>query len=226
MGMNSDPSGSDTRARRPESHTEAAAVSPESEVRAIVTYGDPVLEERTRVVRRRSPAIRQLLDELAATRAAAPGVGLAATQVGESLRVCVALSKDEELRLVNPKIVRQRGAVEGIEGCLSLPRLQGTVVRPEQVVVKAHTEDLKPLTINAEGFLARVLCHEVDHLDGRLFVNRVDPDSLHWAVPDEEEESGYRAVPTSLDDALRALVEMRQRGDSCPAPVIQALEKT
>jgi peptide deformylase len=197
----------------------------EAKVRPIVTYGDPVLQQRTRLVRERSPQIGRLLDELTATRIAAPGVGLAAPQVGEALRVCVALYEDEELRLVNPKIVRRKGATEGTEGCLSLPGLQGTVVRPAEVVVQAHTESLKPITVKAEGFFARILCHEVDHLDGRLFVERADPESLHWTVPDEESESGYRTIATSLEEALEAFVKMRRRGESCPEPVRQALAK-
>lgn len=182
----------------------------------VVTYGDPVLREKTKALRRADRDVLALLDDMLETVREAPGVGLAATQVGRSIRVAVVLYEDQELRLVNPKIVERRGEVEGLEGCLSLPTLQGVVIRPEAVVVQALTERMRSRKIKAEGFLARILCHEIDHLDGRLFIDRADPYSLHWIVPDEEAEEGYRREPTTLEQVLEAFEKMRAEGRRFP----------
>lgn len=188
----------------------------------VVTYGDPALRRKARALRRASPDLPKLLDDMVDTVQEAPGVGLAAPQVGRSVRAIVVVYEEDELRLVNPRITRRRGSVEGIEGCLSLPALQGVVTRPEAVTVKALTERMRPQVIEAEGFLARIVCHEIDHLDGRLFVDRADPDSLHWVVPDEEAEEGYRREPTGLEEALSALEEMRAEGRRLPRAVSEA----
>ena len=179
----------------------------------ILTYGAPVLRRRAKAVNRVDDEVRELLEQMVETTRAAPGLGLAAPQVGQSVRAIVVLVEEDEYRLVNPKIIKREGAVEGIEGCLSIPGLQGEVVRPERVTVKALTANSRPVTVPAEGLLARVLCHEIDHLDGILFTDRADPDSLHWIIRDESEEGGFRKEPVSLDEALQALLEKRWPGE-------------
>lgn len=188
----------------------------------IATYGDPVLRRKARALRKADQDLPKLLDDMLHTIEDAPGVGLAAPQVGRLVRALVARHEDDELRMVNPKIVQRRGEVVGVEGCLSLPALQGLVARPEAVVVKALTERMRPYTVEADGFLARVICHEIDHLDGRLFVDRADPHSLQWIVPDQEAEKGYRLQPTTLEEALAALEEMRAEGRRLPRVVSEA----
>jgi peptide deformylase len=172
--------------------------------------GSPVLRKKARAIRKADPSIARLLDDMVETMDQAPGVGLAAPQVGQSVRVIVAHVEEDLYRLVNPRVVKRDGAVEGLEGCLSLPSLQGVVVRPERVEVKALSERMRPMTIEAEGFIARVLCHEIDHLDGTLFIDRADPDSLHWIMKDEESEDGLRREPTTLEEALESFEELRR----------------
>ncbi|MFQ6096746.1 MAG: peptide deformylase [Armatimonadota bacterium] len=173
--------------------------------------GSPVLRKKAKAVRKADKSLSRLLGDMLETMDSAPGVGLAAPQVGRSVRAIVARVEEEEHRLVNPRVVKRQGQVEGMEGCLSLPGLQGLVVRPERVVVKALTERMRPIEVEAEGFLARVLCHEIDHLDGILFTDRADPDSLYWLVPDEESEDGFRREPTTLEEALAEFEQMRRQ---------------
>ena len=175
----------------------------------ILLYGNPMLRRKARAVRRADASTIALLDDMMAAMEAAPGVGLAAPQVGVPLQIIVAVLDDADYRLVNPKIVHRAGLIEGTEGCLSLPSLYGTVERAEAVTVRALTERMKPVTIQAEGFLARVLSHEIDHLSGKLFIDLADEETLHWVVTDEQEESGYRRVPTTLAEATERLERLR-----------------
>lgn len=169
-----------------------------------------MLRKRARSLRRADKSTIALLDDMMQTLQEAPGVGLAAPQVGQPLRTIVALVDELDYRLINPKIVRRAGSVEGTEGCLSLPALYGTVERPEAVTVKALTEKMKPVTIRAEGFLARVLAHEIDHLSGKLFIDRAIEESLHWLVPDDQEENGYRRAPTTIAEAAERFDRLRK----------------
>ncbi|MFQ5809464.1 MAG: peptide deformylase [Armatimonadota bacterium] len=176
----------------------------------ILIYGNPMLRRRARSLRRADKSTIALLDDMMHTMRQAPGVGLAAPQVGQALRIIVAAVDELDYRLINPKIVRRAGSVEGTEGCLSLPALYGTVERPEAVTVKALTERMKPVTIRAEGFLARVLSHEIDHLSGKLFIDQAIEESLHWLVPDDQEESGYRSVRTTVAEATERFDRLRK----------------
>jgi peptide deformylase len=176
----------------------------------ILIYGNPMLRKRARALRRADKSTVALLDDMMQTMQDAPGVGLAAPQVGVSERIIVALVEDEDYRLINPKVVRRTGSAKGTEGCLSLPSLYGTVERPEAVTVKALTEKMKPVTIRAEGFLARVLCHEIDHLSGKVFVDRADEDSLYWLLHDDQEEDGCRSVPATLAEVVERFERLRK----------------
>lgn len=159
-------------------------------VRRIVTYGDPVLRQKAKKVHRVDPYIRQLVQDLVDTVQEARGAGLAAPQIGVPLRAIVT-NVDDTLRVVlNPEIVDQSAEeVEAEEGCLSIPGWYGPVVRKERVTVRGLGRTGRPLKIKAEGWEARAFQHEVDHLNGVLFIDRMDDRSrLHKVESQEEEE--------------------------------------
>ena len=183
--------------------------------RDILFCGDPVLRKKAKRVSEITDGILQLLDDMAQTMIEAPGLGLAAPQVGESVRAIVcredATDEAEVLCLLNPRVVRTEGEVEAIEGCLSLPTLQGLVTRSELVVVEAMTPAGEIRRIEAGEMLARALQHEIDHLNGVLFLDRVDEDTLGWMIPDEDEEDGYRLEPATVQEVLDRFEQMRKR---------------
>ncbi len=185
-------------------------------VRKILICGDPVLRRKAERVREVDDSIRQLLDDMVETMREAPGIGLAAPQVGESVRCIVALEHtgdegEKVYKLVNPRVRGRGGEQTGYEGCLSLPTLHGEVTRPEWVVVSAQDESGQHVKVEATGLLARCLLHEIDHLDGVLFVDRAEPGSLKWAVPDEREEDGFRWEPAPLEEVMAAFERLRRR---------------
>lgn len=148
-------------------------------VREIVLLGDPILREEARDVEAFDDGLRDLVDDMFETMAAAEGAGLAAPQVGVPLRVLVADVRGQEgpearTALVNPRIVEASSETDReVEGCLSIPGVSEVVTRPSRVVVEGVDPEGEPLRIEAEGLYARVLQHEVDHLDGVLFIDRV-----------------------------------------------------
>lgn len=146
----------------------------------IVKYPEPVLSEPTEPVERFDDELRGLAKDMVDTMYAAPGIGLAAPQVGRSERICVIdLSVGEEpddlLVLVNPRVVEAVGEQREEEGCLSFPDVLLTVPRPERVVVEAQDLDGNSFRVEGDELLARCLHHEIDHLDGVLFLQRVSP---------------------------------------------------
>ncbi|NLM53029.1 MAG: peptide deformylase [Firmicutes bacterium] len=143
-------------------------------IRKIRKNQDPVLREKAKAIKKITPPILKLLDDMAETMYAANGVGLAAPQIGISKRLVVIDVQDENglLKLINPVITDKKGAEVAIEGCLSFPGLAGEVERAEEVIVKALDPEGKELVIAATGLLARALQHEIDHLDGILFLDR------------------------------------------------------
>lgn len=147
-------------------------------IRRIVKFGDPVLSTPTREVVRIDDEIRLLVRDMIETMYAAPGVGLAANQVGVGLRVAVidvtaGQESDHVIVLINPRVIEQEGKQREEEGCLSIPGYTELVQRPARAVVTAL--DLEGRQFTMEGFelLARAFCHETDHLDGRLFIERL-----------------------------------------------------
>ncbi len=147
-------------------------------VRPIVLYPDPVLRRPALPVERFDAELEQLISDLAETMYAAPGVGLAAPQVGVELRVAVVdpspgTSESKLHVLVNPTIVDSEGRQSGDEGCLSIPGLTDRVDRPESIRIAGFTLAGEPVALAASGFLARAFCHEIDHLDGILFFDRL-----------------------------------------------------
>jgi peptide deformylase len=149
-------------------------------VRPIVLYPDPVLLKPTRKVEQVDDSIRELVHDMNETMVAAPGIGLAANQVGVGLRVCVVdLSAGEtpgELHVfINPEIRAAEGAEVGEEGCLSFPDVLIDIERGFRITVDALDLDGKPFTLAADGLLARAIQHECEHLDGHTFLRNVSP---------------------------------------------------
>lgn len=131
--------------------------------------GDPVLRQKAKPVKKINQSVRKLLDDMAETMRAAPGIGLAAPQVGISKRIVVIDVGDGLYELINPEITRRSGQTRSWEGCLSIPGYVGLVERSEQVTVKATDRHGKQYWIEADGLLAICLQHELDHLDGILY---------------------------------------------------------
>jgi peptide deformylase len=147
-------------------------------VRTILHYPDPRLREKAKPVAEITPAIQKLVDDMAETMYAAPGVGLAATQIGEPHRVFVIdTANDDEpsnLRVfINPEIVGRDGEVTWEEGCLSFPTVVEEIDRAEKVRVRALDRDGKPFELDCDGLLAVAVQHELDHLDGVLMIDRM-----------------------------------------------------
>jgi len=147
-------------------------------IRPILKYGDSVLHEKARVVDAITPDIDRLVNDMIETMYAAPGVGLAAPQVGEPLRIFVvdiSIGRDPNglMVLVNPEFLERDGMQLEDEGCLSVPGFNATVVRPVRAVIKALDRDGHERRLEADGLLARAFQHEMDHLEGTLFVDRL-----------------------------------------------------
>jgi len=141
--------------------------------------GDPMLKKKCRPVAEITPEIKQLAADMLETMYSAPGVGLAASQVGVPVRMCVIDIKPEGKRLpivlINPRIITKKGAVTEEEGCLSLPGIVARVRRPGEVTVEGVNDKGFPVSVSGQGILSRVLQHELDHLDGKVFI-----DYLNW----------------------------------------------
>ena len=142
-------------------------------IRNIVKVGDDVLRKICRTQMTFDEKLWSLLDDMAETMYKAEGVGLAAPQVGILRRVCVVDVGDGLIELINPVITEKSGCQKGNEGCLSVPDRFEEVTRPNKVTVKAQNRMGENIEIKAEGFLARAFCHEIDHLDGILYIDRV-----------------------------------------------------
>ena len=155
--------------------------------RSIVRLGeDDILRKHCRAVERFDGRLAALLDDMAETMYAANGAGLAAPQVGILKRAVVVDAGSGLIELVNPEIIRAEGARVGVESCLSVPDRCGTVERPEKVAVRAQNRRGEPIEITGEGFLAVALCHEIDHLDGVLYIDRMIEDVTDRYEQDEE----------------------------------------
>ena len=138
----------------------------------IVKVGDDTLRKVCRPVDKITPRILTLLDDMAETMHAADGVGLAAPQVGVLRRIVVIETEPGQLiELINPKIIAYSGSQEGTEGCLSVPGKYGTVTRPMHVTVRALNRKGETFDITGSELLARAFCHELDHLDGKLYID-------------------------------------------------------
>jgi peptide deformylase len=164
-------------------------------IRRIFTSEDPVLRRKAKKVKKIDASTQKLIDDMVETMRDAPGVGLAAPQVGVSLRVIVVelpedkeeLQSSAELQLVNPEIITSDGEQTGEEGCLSIPGYVGLVKRKMNVTVKGLNRKGREVKVKASGYLARVLQHEIDHIDGILFTDRLSsPEDLFRLGDDKE----------------------------------------
>lgn len=142
-------------------------------IRVIRKDNDELLRKKSRKVEKVDKRIKVLLDDMAETMYEADGVGLAAPQVGVLRRVVVIDIGEGLIKLVNPEIISYSGEYIDVEGCLSVPGVHGEVKRPQSVIVKALNEKGEDIEIHGEGLLARALCHEIDHLNGVLFTDKV-----------------------------------------------------
>ena len=156
-------------------------------IRNIRVDGDDVLRKECKLVDKMTDRTRTLIADMYDTMYEANGVGLAAPQVGILKRIVVIdVCDGEAYTLINPVIVSMDGEQTGEEGCLSLPGLSGQVTRPNHVVCKALDIDMNEITVEGEGLLARAICHELDHLDGILYKDKVEG-NLHRVDLEEEE---------------------------------------
>ncbi len=172
-------------------------------MRDILGFDQPVLREKAKKVSRVDGSIVRLLDDLAETMYAAPGAGLAANQIGVPLRVCVVKGDDNQhWGLVNPLLVKGAGEQVGYEGCLSYPGWVGEVARYESVVVKGLNRKGREVRIKSAGFTARAFQHELDHLDGILFTDRLTDLATLRRV--EEFEARLESETHEQAEALRA----------------------
>lgn len=159
-------------------------------VRQIREMGDDVLTKECRPVKEMTPHISELIDDMFETMYDANGVGLAAPQVGVLKRIVVidvGGEESEPLCLINPVITEKDGAQTGYEGCLSVPGKTGTVTRPNHVVCRALDRDMKEIEVEGTELLARAICHELDHLDGKLYVELVEGELLDTASDEDDE---------------------------------------
>jgi peptide deformylase len=163
-------------------------------IRPILVVGNPVLRQKAKKISQIDRPIQKLIDDMIETMKVAPGVGLAAPQIGVPLRLAVIYVDDKITVIVNPEIVKRTGEVELDEGCLSVPGFWGRVDRAERVSVKALDRHGKELRIrDAEGLFAQALQHEIDHLDGYLYIDRMDGlEKLQRSEPLRKREADAR----------------------------------
>lgn len=158
-------------------------------VRIVREEGDEILRKKSREVERVDDRIRDLLDDMVDTMHKYNGVGLSAVQVGILKRLVVIDLYDDKgpIKLVNPVILKTKGEQEVEEGCLSFPNKYAKMIRPAEVVAEALDENGKKIKIKAKGLLAQAICHELDHLDGVLFIDKMIPGTLQYVEPKNEE---------------------------------------
>lgn len=159
-------------------------------IRNIRTLGDDILAKKCREVTEMTPRLRTLAADMLETMYAAEGVGLAAPQVGVLRRIVVIDVGEGPVTLVNPVIVEQDGEQTGAEGCLSVPGKAGQVTRPQHVVVNALDLDMNPVVIEGSDLFARALCHEIDHLDGVMYVSKVEGELFDTQTDEDDGDTG------------------------------------
>ncbi len=157
-------------------------------IRIIRENGDEILRKKAREVEVIDDKIREILEDMVETMHQFNGVGLAGPQIGILKRLVVIDIYDDKgpIKLVNPRIVKQKGEQEVEEGCLSFPNQYAKLIRPAQVVVEAQNEKGETIKIEAEGLLAQALSHELDHLEGILFVDKMIPGTMEYAEPEKD----------------------------------------
>lgn len=157
-------------------------------IRNIRELGDEILRKNCREVKEVTPRIRELIQDMYDTMYEAQGVGLAAPQVGILKRIVVIDVDGTPYTMINPQILEKSGEQTGSEGCLSVPGKAGIVTRPNYVKAEAWNEEMERYEVEAEGLLARAVCHELDHLDGVMYVDLVEGDLYEVGAADDEDE--------------------------------------
>ncbi len=157
-------------------------------IRIVREDGDEILRKKSREVEVVDDKIRQILDDMVDTLHNYNGVGLAGPQIGLLKRLVVIDLYDDKgpIKLVNPKIIKQKGEQKVEEGCLSFPNQFAKIIRPLEVTIEALNENGKKIKLKGEGLLAQAISHELDHLDGILFVDKIIPGTLQYVEPDDE----------------------------------------
>jgi peptide deformylase len=164
--------------------------------------GNPVLRQKAIKIKRADAALQQLIDDMVDTMRAAPGVGLAAPQIGVPLRVAVIEVDEVVTTLINPEIVKLDGEYEPEEGCLSVPGYWGRVRRAGKATVKARDRNWKEIKLSGEGLFGQALQHEIDHLDGKLYIDRLDSlDALQRVEPRRPHEREPRDEDSADEEA-------------------------
>lgn len=154
-------------------------------LRKIRLDGDPILRKRSREINEIDDRILELLDDMIETMRHENGIGLAAPQIGILKRIITIDVGEEPIKAINPIIESEEGSVEEVEGCLSVPNMAGTVERPETITVVYTNEKGERVKMKPNGYLARVFCHEIDHLDGILYTDKAK--EVHENLPEEED---------------------------------------
>jgi peptide deformylase len=168
-------------------------------VRPIVQLGDPTLRMKGKPVDSFGKYLHELLDDLTETMRAAPGVGLAAPQIGEALNVCVVEVEDRLHELVNPRVVRGDGEIRDLEGCLSIPGYVAYITRKDKVWVVAQNRQGRQIKLSSTGLLSRAFQHEIDHLDGKLYIDYLESmDELMPVGRGDEDDSEVREATSAL----------------------------
>lgn len=158
-------------------------------IRNIREIGDPVLNKKCKEVKELTDRAKELISDMFETMYDADGVGLAAPQVGILKKIVVIdVTGEDPILLINPVILETSGEQKGYEGCLSVPGKSGIVTRPNYVKVQAYNENMEPYELEGTELLARAICHELEHLEGHLYVERVEGDLVNTADLMEEEE--------------------------------------
>lgn len=157
-------------------------------IREVREIGDPILEKVCKEVKEVTERTKELIDDMFETMYETGGVGLAAPQVGILKRIVVIDTTGEDpILLINPRIIETSGEQTGHEGCLSVPGKSGIVTRPNYVKAIAYNEDMEEFEIEGYELMARAICHELDHLDGHLYVEKVEGDLVTLDPEDDEE---------------------------------------
>jgi peptide deformylase len=162
-------------------------------LRPILVVGNIVLRQKAKRVSQFDRNLQRLIDDMIETMRAAPGVGLAGPQIGVPLRLAVIEVDDKITVIINPEIIKRSAETELDEGCLSVPGYWGKLMRSEKVTVKARNREGRELRVSAEGLLAQALQHEIDHLDGMLYIDRMESlDNLQRSEPIRKPEAEAR----------------------------------
>ena len=160
----------------------------EMAIRIIREFGDDILRKTSKPVKEMTPRLKSIIQDMFDTMYASEGVGLAGPQVGILKRVVVIDVGEQPLVLINPEIVLTSGSQTGDEGCLSLPGKHAVVTRPENLTFRAQNIDMEWYKMEAEGLLARAVCHELDHLEGILYTDKREGPIRDNGEPDEDRE--------------------------------------